>query len=402
MLYRLYLLLNNRFEQWGIDWLFQVLGQLTFRALAAAAVSFLIVFLAGRPVISWLRKKKIGDTGQTDAVALERTTASKANTPTMGGVLIAAAILISTGLLADIGNRYIIIALFVIVWLATLGGFDDWLKLTAAARKAATGSTRQGLFAWEKLVFQIGLGLLVGYFVYNHGEHPEMHKSLAHVLNLPFQRTYKMLPESGLVTNPSLVYLPRVAFIFIAVLMLAGMSNAVNITDGMDGLATGTTAIISFGLAILTYIAGWQSGAQLLLVPYVAESDELLVLAASTAGACLGFLWWNCSPAQVFMGDTGSLCLGGIIAYIAIVIRQEAVLLVMGGVFLLEIGSVIIQVGVFKTTRVFTGTGKRVFKIAPLHHNLHVSGWTEQQVVLRFWILTCLCVVLGLTLIKLR
>jgi len=402
MLYLLYLQLSNRLQEWGIDWLFQVLGQITFRALAAAALAFLIVFLFGRPVTSWLRKKKIGDTGQTDAAALQRTTASKANTPTMGGVLIAGAILTSVILLANVTNFYIIIGLVVIVWLATLGGFDDWLKLTSAARKASGSSSRQGLFAWEKLVFQLGLGLLVGYFVYNHGDQPQLPSDLAHVLNLPFQRTYMQTRDSGLVINPSLIYLSRTAFIIVAVLMVAGMSNAVNITDGMDGLATGSTLVVSLGLVVLTYIAGFQSDAQQLLVPYIPQSDELIVLCAATAGACLGFLWWNCSPAQVFMGDTGSLCLGGIIAYVAVVIRQEAVLLVMCGVFLLEIGSVIIQVGVFKTSRIATGTGRRVFKIAPLHHNLHLSGWTEQQVVTRFWILTGLFVVLGLTLLKLR
>jgi len=402
MLYRLYLLLNNRLESWGVDWLFQILGQLTFRALAAAGLSFFIVFFAGRPVISWLRRKKIGDTGQTDAAALQLTTASKANTPTMGGVMIAGSILTSVSLLADITNFYIILSLIVIVWLAVLGGFDDWLKLTAAARKAATGSTRQGLLAWEKLVFQLGLGFLVGYFIYSHGDNPQVAHDLAHALTLPFQKTYELMRDTGLVTNPALIYLPRLAFIIVAILMVAGMSNAVNITDGMDGLAVGGTAIVSFGLVVLTYVAGWQDAAQGLLVPYVPRSDELIVLGASTAGACLGFLWWNCSPAKVFMGDTGSLCLGGIIAYIAVVIRQEFVTLVMCGVFLLEIGSVVIQVGVFKITRMTSGTGRRVFRIAPLHHNLHLSGWTEQQVVTRFWILTCLFLALGLALIKLR
>lgn len=402
MLYRLYLLMHNRLSEWGIDWVFQVLGQLTFRALAAASIAFAIVFLAGRPVIAWLRRKKIGDTGQTDAAVLERTTASKANTPTMGGVLIAAAILVAVLLLADITNFYVIVSMIVIVWLAILGGVDDWLKLTAAARKAATGSSRQGLYAWEKLVFQLGLGVLVGYFVFNQGDNPEVAHDLAHAVTLPFQPTYQTQPETGLVSNPGLLYLSRTAFMFVAILMIAGMSNAVNITDGMDGLATGNTVIVSLGMVVLTYIAGWQGAAQLLLVPYVPQCEELIVLGAATVGACLGFLWWNCSPAQVFMGDTGSLCLGGIIAYIAVVIRQEFLLLVMSGVFLMEIASVVLQVGVFKATRLATGTGKRVFRIAPLHHNLHLGGWTEQQVVVRSWIITCLLMVLALAMVKLR
>ncbi len=402
MLYRLYLLMHNRLHEWGVDWIFQILGQLTFRALAAAALAFTIVFVAGRPVISWLRRKKIGDTGQTDAAVLQRTTASKANTPTMGGVLIAAAILVSVLLLADITNFYVIVSLIVILWLALLGGIDDWLKLTAAARKAATGSSRQGLYAWEKLVFQLGLGVLVGYFVFSQGDNPEVAHDLAHAVTLPFQPTYVKRPDVGLVTNEHLLFLPRAAFMFVAILMVAGMSNAVNITDGMDGLATGNTVIVSLGMVVLTYIAGWQGAAQLLLVPYVPQSEELIVLGAATVGACLGFLWWNCSPAQVFMGDTGSLCLGGIIAYIAVVIRQEFLLLLMSGVFLMEIASVMIQVGFFKATRIATGTGKRVFRIAPLHHNLHLAGWTEQQVVVRSWILTCLFMVFALAMVKLR
>src|SRR5262249_12264961 len=149
--------------------------------------------------------------------------------------------------------------------------------------------------------------VLVGYFVYNHGDTPDVTHNLAHVLNIPFQRTYVNTPDAGFVVNPSAIFLPRIAFIIVSLLLVAGMSNAVNITDGMDGLATGATAIVSLGLVVLTYIAGTQNAAQRLLIPYVTNSDELIVVSAATAGACLGFLWWNCSPAQVFMGDTGSL-----------------------------------------------------------------------------------------------
>jgi phospho-N-acetylmuramoyl-pentapeptide-transferase len=383
----------------GAGWLAEPLYQMVFRALAAAALSFTIVIVAGPPVIRWLRAKKIGDTGMTDAETLRHHTASKANTPTMGGVLIVGSILVSSLLLADITMRYVQIGLIVMVWLAVLGGFDDWLKLTGASRQAVGKATRQGLFAWEKLVFQIGLGLLAGYFVYLHGSNPDVPTSLAHVLTLPFQPAY--VPGSFQV-NPALYYLTPAAFIILTLLMITGMSNAANISDGMDGLAAGVTAIISLGLSVLVYIAGTQAQAQGLLMPHVTQSDELLILTFATGGACLGFLWWNCSPAQVFMGDTGSLALGGLLAYIAVVVRQEILLLVMSGVFLLEIASVVLQVGFFKFTRIRTGTGKRIFKTAPLHHHLHLSGWTEQQVVARFWIISCILVVVALTLVKLR
>lgn len=392
--------LRSLLESLGLEWLARPLDQLTFRALAAAALAFMIVVIAGRPVIRWLRAKKIGDSGLSDADTLRHHTASKANTPTMGGMLIIGAILIATLLLADLTNQYVQLGLITGIWLAVLGGFDDWLKLTGASRAAAGKNTRQGLFAWEKLVFQLGLGLLIGYFVYNHGATPELETRLAHVLNIPFQATY--VDQDGLGINTALYYLPRGLFILLAVLMITGMSNAVNIADGMDGLAGGVTVIISLGLTVLVYIAGWQAAAQTLLVPYITQSEELLVLSFAIAGACLGFLWWNCSPAQVFMGDTGSLSLGGLLAYIALVVRQEILLLLMSGVFLLEIGSVVLQVGYFKYSRLRTGTGKRIFKTAPFHHHLHLSGWTEQQVVLRFWIISCVLVVLALALVKLR
>jgi phospho-N-acetylmuramoyl-pentapeptide-transferase len=315
-------------------------------------------------------------------------------------VLIVGAILVSTLLLADITIPYVYIGLIVMVWLAVLGGFDDWLKLTGASRQAAGKATRQGLFAWEKLVFQIGLGVLAGFFVYSYGDNPEIKAPLAHAVSVPFQPAY--LPRENFAVNPNLIYLTPPAFILLCLLMITGMSNATNISDGMDGLAAGVTAIISLGLSVLVYIAGTQTQAQSLLMPHVTQSNELLVLTSSIGGACLGFLWWNCSPAQVFMGDTGSLALGGLLAYVAVVVRQELLLLIMAGVFLMEIASVVLQVGYFKYTRIRTGTGKRIFKTAPLHHHLHLSGWTEQQVVARFWIISCILVVVALTLVKLR
>ncbi len=372
----------------GIYGLFSVLDQLQFRALAAAGLAFAIVLLMGKRTILWLIRMKIGDTGMTDAEALRHHAQSKANTPTMGGILIVGAILASVLMLADLREFYVVLAIIVMAWLAILGGFDDWLKLTSKRR--GTGS-RQGLYAWEKLVFQLGLGLLVGWFVFSRGEGVE---DVRHVLNLPFQRTYEG-PDKAL--NPSLIFLPSAVFVIVGMLMVAGVSNAANITDGMDGLAGGVSAAIAVGLFVLTLIAGDQGNAQYLLVPHIPGASELAVVAGATAGACLGFLWWNCSPAQVFMGDTGSLSLGGIIGYLAVVLRQEIVVLVMCGVFLIEIGSVVLQVGYFRATG-----GKRIFRCAPFHHHLHMGGWTEQQIVVRFWIISILLVVISLASIKIR
>lgn len=391
MLYVLYDLARDWLSEHDLLWAVRILDQVVFRALASALLSFVIVMALGRRTIAALTRLKIGDTGLTDAEALRASARSKANTPTMGGILIAGAIAASVVLLADVREFYVYAALIVLAWLAALGGVDDWLKLTSARRGL---TSRQGLHAWEKLVFQVGLGLLVGLFAYGYGDVPDRANDLAHVLNLPMQKTY--LP-GGAELNPGLYFLPQWAFIAVTILMMTGMSNAVNITDGMDGLASGLTVIVSLGLLVLTLVAGDHATAQRLLVPDIDRADELAVLAGAMLGACLGFLWWNGSPAQVFMGDTGSLCLGGLLGYAAVVIRQEIVVLLMCGVFLAEIGSVVIQVGYFKATG-----GRRVFRCAPFHHHLHLGGWTEQQVVTRFWIISVLLVAAGLASIKVR
>ena len=391
----LYLLLDQTrdwLDRIGLYRYVRVLDQAEFRILASSAIAFLTVLLFGGATIRLLRRLKIGDAGVSDSAALEQQMASKANTPTMGGVLIVGAILGSTLLLADLRVYWVLMGLFVLVWLAGVGGADDWLKLTAARRGQG-----QGLRAWEKLVFQIGLGVLVGWFAYNHGtgggtggDHPFI--SLA---NLPFQRTYAEGP--GMEPSASLVHLPRWGFIVISVLLVTGMSNAVNLTDGMDGLACGLSVIVGLGIVVLAMVGGSMQAARYLLVPHVPGGTELGVLAGAMGGACLGFLWWNCSPAKVFMGDTGSLSLGGLIAYLALVLRQEVVILVMSGVFLWEILSVVLQVGYFR----WTG-GKRIFRCAPYHHHLHLRGWTEQQVVTRAWIIALLLVVVALASVKLR
>lgn len=432
---------GNFLAELGLYRFFGVIDQLQFRALAAAGLSFAIVLVFGRRTIAWLARKKIGDAGLSDAEALQRVAGSKANTPTMGGILIVGAMLASLLLLADLSNPYIRLALVAMLWLTALGGADDWLKLTSARRGS---KSRQGLYAWEKLVFQLGLGLLIGWFTFNYGT-TAIPPGAPHVLNLPLQKTYvtpavdptvpppitlpdaqppsqpKSVPAArpaearvppdasseaeltaratsrAVSLNPAVVVLGRAAFVLIAILLVAGLSNAANITDGMDGLAAGISGILCAGLFILALVAGTLESARSLLVPYVPGADELQVLAGAMGGACLGFLWWNCAPARVFMGDTGSLTLGGLIGFVAIVTRQEIVVLVMSGVFLAEIASVVLQVGYFKSTG-----GKRIFRCAPYHHHLHLLGWTESQIVARAWIVSVILVILALASIKVR
>ncbi len=388
MLYNLINALEDMLAEYQIWSALQVLNRVSFRALAAALVAFGIVVVLGKPVIRWLRARKIGDAAQFDHAALDLALESKQNTPTMGGVLIAGAIFGASLLFADLTNFYVQMGLVVLLWMSVVGGVDDWLKLTATRRG---DSQRQGLYAWEKLVFQLAIGAMIGWFVFRHGDSPPR---LGHVLNLPFQKTYE---TTAYQPSASLIYLPWWVFVPLTSIMIAGMSNAVNITDGMDGLASGITSFISFALLVLCIIAGWQVASQYLLVPFVQYSDELSVVAGAMAGATLGFLWWNTAPAAVFMGDTGSLCLGGLLGYIAIVIRQEILVLLMSGVFLLEIGSVVLQVGYFKMTK-----GKRIFRCAPFHWHLHLGGWPESKVVVRLWIVTLILVAVALASIKVR
>ncbi len=390
MLYNLIDQIRSWLDEHGLYRFVMVLDQITFRAFFGALLAFLLVVVLGKPVIRWLTAKKIGDAGMTDAAALERAAASKKNTPTMGGLLIAGAIGVTTLLLADLTNRYVQMSLIVLVWLAALGGVDDWLKLTASSRP---GGSRQGLFAWEKLVFQLAIGALVGWFAFSHGD-TGAERDLAHVVNLPFQKTYE---GTGLAPNDALVYLSRVPYVVLMVLMIAGMSNAVNITDGMDGLASGITAAVATGIMVLCLIAGWEAASQYLLMPHVVGSDELAVVAGAMAGACLGFLWWNCAPASVFMGDTGALSLGGLVGYMAVVVRQEFLVLLMSGIFIVEIASVAMQVAYFRATK-----GKRIFRCAPYHWHLHMGGWSEQKIVARLWIITMVLVAVAMVSIKVR
>jgi phospho-N-acetylmuramoyl-pentapeptide-transferase len=291
----------------------------------------------------------------------------------------------------------------VLAWLAAVGAWDDWMKLTQAARAKRNGGkrTRDGLLPWEKLVFQFGIGAIAAWFVWGAGQAPD-----AHVMNLPFQRTYLPAPTEGVLARPEIApgvwQMGLAAFVLVGMFMIALTSNAVNLTDGLDGLAGGTLLIASFVMMVLTWIASSERASTFLMVPHVAGSGELMVVSGAMAGACLGFLWFNVAPAQIFMGDTGSLAMGGLLATVAVCIRQEVLLVVIGGVFYLEALSVILQVGWFKWTKRRFGEGRRILLCAPAHHHFQHAGWKETQVVGRFYLVAITLAILALVSLKLR
>ena len=373
----------------GLYSFLQVLYQREFRAFTAVVVAFFIVILLGKPLIRMLIKKKIGDRAEFNQDELNALMKSKENTPTMGGVLLMGSVFITTLLFADLFNQYVQLLLVVIVMFTVLGGSDDYLKLVAAHREVGS---RDGLYRWEKILFQFGIGAIVAVMVWQYAGDSDSARSLT----LPFMKTYIPGMET-LTLSPNVIILGFGVFSLIAIFMVMLMSNAVNITDGLDGLAPGTVTIASFAMMALCFIAGSSEHAGVLLMPYVEGSAEMMVVAGATAGACLGFLWFNCHPAQVFMGDTGSMPLGGLLATIAIIIRQEFLLLIIGGVFLMEFGSSFLQIAYFKATK-----GKRIFRCAPIHHHFHRKGWSESQVVTRFWVLAVIFAMIALVSIKMR
>ncbi len=346
-----------------------------FRSVLSVIFSFIVVVLAGKPVIQWLRKQKLGDIPEYNNEKLNSMTASKGNTPTMGGILIMGAILLTTLVFARINNFYVIGAMVCMIPLMGVGAFDDWLKLTAKRRNPGS---RDGLYWWEKMLFQIGLGMVLAIFVYHYGGYQE-----AHYLNWP------LLPRD--------IVLPASLFAIIAIVVITGTSNAVNLTDGMDGLASGCVAIVSFAFMALAYVTGDARWAANLHFNHIRHCGELAIVCGAMTGSCLGFLWYNCNPASVFMGDTGSLALGGVIGYVAIVIRQEPMLLLIGGIFVFEALSVLIQTTYFRMSG-----GKRVFLCSPIHHHFHLKGWSEPQIVVRFWLLSIFFAAIGLATVKLR
>ncbi len=353
-----------------------------FRAVLAILTSLAIALLIGPRIIRWLMRMKIGDRPEFHHAALNELTKEKANTPTMGGLIILSSTIISTLLWAKLNNPFVQKAIFVLLWFGVLGGIDDWLKLTAAARQRG----RDGLLAWEKLIFQIaGAVLIASFLFFDFSEIAD-----GKLFWIPFHK--HGLP------------LGNWAFILIAIVYISATSNAVNLADGMDGLAGGCVAMVSLVLVILCFVASEMMSrtapvtwASYLLLPHIPQAGELAIFYASILGAVLGFLWFNCYPAQTFMGDCGSLSLGAAMGYGALVTRHEVLLLIIGGVFVIELMSVVLQVGYFKYTH-----GKRLFRCAPLHHHFHLAGWSEPQVVVRFWLMAAAFAALALATIKLR
>ena len=347
---------------------FNVFTYITLRAVLAAMTALVIAFIAGPRVIRWLAEKKIGQAVRTDG---PQTHLVKSGTPTMGGVLILIAILLTTLLWGDLTNRYIWVVIFVTAGFGAVGWIDDWRKVVQR--------NPRGLPARWKYFWQSMIGLAAALYL---GLWPSV--PAAQELIVPFFKT---------IAYP----LGAFGFIVLTYFVIVGTSNAVNLTDGLDGLAIMPTAMIASALAIFAYVAGHVVFARYLGLPHIPGAGELAVFCGAMAGAALGFLWFNTYPAEVFMGDVGALALGAALGTVAVIVRQEIVLAIMGGVFVAETLSVAAQVLYFKATG-----GKRIFRMAPLHHHFELGGWKETQVVVRFWIITIMLVLVGLSTLKLR
>ncbi|MEI7835696.1 MAG: phospho-N-acetylmuramoyl-pentapeptide-transferase [Planctomycetota bacterium] len=359
---------------------------LILRIAGAGVMSFALVLALGPRVIRFLTRRKLGDRVDFDNADLNALGRHKGNVPTMGGALIVGAIIVSVLTFANLGIMYIKMAILAAVWLGTLGAADDWIKLRYAAKRGS----RQGLYSWEKILFQIGLAVLLAIFLYRYSSQSHTAETInpAHQFHFPM-----LLAPIGLAMG---------AYVVTTVLTMVGFSNAVNLTDGMDGLASGCVVIVSGFFLLISWIVGVEQWASYFNMPHVVGSAEMTVLCAAMLGASLGFLWFNALPANVFMGDTGSLPLGGLIGYIAVVTRQELLLLIAGGVFVMEAASVMLQVTYFKLTKGPGGQGKRIFRCAPIHHHFHLGGWQENKVVVRFWILGIVLAALALATLKFR
>jgi phospho-N-acetylmuramoyl-pentapeptide-transferase len=346
---------------------FNAFSYLTLRAILAALTALTISFLVGPVMIRKLAERQVGQRVRSDG---PQSHLSKAGTPTMGGALILVAIVVGTLLWADLANRFVWITLAVTVAFGLIGFWDDYLKLVV-------GNSR-GLIARYKYFWQSVAGLGAAIALYATARSPA-----ETTLILPFFKDF-VLP------------LGPVTFVVLAYLVIVGSSNAVNLTDGLDGLAIMPAVLVAGALGVFAYASGNVVFANYLAIPYVAGAGEVLVMCSAIFGAGLGFLWFNTYPAQVFMGDIGALALGAALGVIAVIVRQEIVLFIMGGVFVMETVSVILQVGSFKLR------GKRIFRMAPIHHHFELKGWAEPKVIVRFWIITVILVLVGLATLKLR
>jgi phospho-N-acetylmuramoyl-pentapeptide-transferase len=352
---------------------FNVFLYVTFRAIAAAVTAFLLTLIFGNFIIRILIALKLGQPirGAAEVHRLAELHGGKQGTPTMGGVLVIGSVFVSSLIWARLDNRFVWLVLFCMVYLGALGFADDYLKVTKKKSDGISGRI--------KLVFQIALALIV----------------TAVFLSSPLLEVQARSLYVPFVKAPVIANMGWFTFVFF-LLVIVGSSNAVNLTDGLDGLAIGCTVTVAFAYALLSYAAGNFRIAEYLQVPFYPFAGELTVVCSALIGAGLGFLWFNCFPAKVFMGDTGSLSIGGMIGVVAICCKQELLLVVVGGVFVIEAVSVILQVMSFKLT------GKRIFVMSPLHHHFELTGWKENTVIVRFWILSIIFALLGLATLKLR
>lgn len=353
---------------------FNLFQYITFRAGGAMLTALIIAFLSGPPILGWLRARGIGEVVRLDGPHAHLT---KAGTPTMGGLIILAAVLLPTLLWARLDNEYVLIALGITAAMGLLGFIDDYLKIVQRQSR--------GLVARWKFVGQFALGLLLGFVLWKYplSEYPVNHTTL------PFFKDLRLV-----------IWAPF--FIPFVALVISGSANAVNLTDGLDGLATGLASIAGGTFGVFAYLIGRVDTSSYLGLFYLPGVGELSVFCAALAGGALGFLWFNSHPADVFMGDTGSLALGGALGTVAVLIKGEFLLLIIGAVFVAEALSVILQTSWFKYTRKRFGHGRRIFRMAPLHHHFEQLGWQESKVVVRFWIAGVLCALIALSTLKIR
>ncbi len=402
---------------------------ITFRVLLAVLFSLIVSMIFGKKLIRFLVEKQIGETVRDLGLAGEQ---QKKGTPTMGGFIIILAILIPTFLLADLHKAYIRLMIFSTIWLGLIGFIDDYLKMRAKRIAKEQGvpykkGDKDGLAGWFKVLGQVVLGVVVGATLYFNSntlvyreyvgqslptdttgwktvtlgkEKKVFVPAKEPITTIPFVKNHefnysKLLPAG--IRN-----LSWVLYILIVIFIITAVSNGANLTDGLDGLATGTSAVIGACLGIFAYASGNIRFAEYLNIMYIPNLGELSIFIGALIGACLGFLWYNAYPAQVFMGDTGSLTLGGIIAALAIIVRKEWLIPIFCGVFLVEVLSVTIQVTYFRYTKKKYGEGRRVFLMSPLHHHYQKLGYHESKIVTRFWIVTILCVAFAIATLKIR
>ena len=345
---------------------FGVFQYLTLRTMVSVVTALAVSLLIGPPMISWLTRSQIGQQVRDDGPASHF---SKAGTPTMGGALILIIVMVTTLLWGDLTNRYIWLVLAVTLAFGLIGWIDDYLKIS---RKNSDGLASRWKYFWQS-VFALAAVL----YLYNTANVPAQT-----TLYVPFFKDVAIPLGAG--------------FVLLGYLMIVGMSNAVNLTDGLDGLAILPAVMVGAALGLIAYVTGNIEFSAYLQIPYVAQAGELSVFCGALIGAGLGFLWFNTYPAQIFMGDVGALALGAALGLLAIIVRHEIVLLIMGGLFVLETASVIIQVISFRMT------GRRIFRMAPIHHHFELKGWPEPRVIVRFWIITLVLVTIGLSTLKLR